>query len=216
MSTPPHSASSPQSASPPETAADWDARYAAEQVWSGEPNGALVAEAVDLGPGRALDVGCGEGADALWLAQHGWEVTALDLSRVALERAQGAASAAGAHVAFQHSGLLDARLPDRGFDLVAVMYPALRRTPGADAERALLAAVAPGGTLLVVHHAHADGAWAFAHGVDLDDWVGSADVAALLGEEWAIEVNERRERTISGGAGAHHSQDLVLRARRLP
>src|SRR5688500_5143736 len=69
-------------------AGEWDALYgAAERVWSGGPNGALIDEVAELEPGRALDVGCGEGADAVWLARGGWQVTALDVSRVALDRA---------------------------------------------------------------------------------------------------------------------------------
>jgi SAM-dependent methyltransferase len=195
---------------------DWDARYgSAERVWSGAPNGALVAEVSGLEPGRALDVGCGEGADAVWLAGRGWEVTAFDVSRVALDRAAAAARAAGVHVRWLLAGLLDAPLPAGAFDLVSVQYPALWRTPGQDAERALLAAVAPGGTLLVVHHADVDVEQARAHGFDPADYVGPAEVAALLGEGWRIEVDETRPRVISGGAGSHHTHDVVLRARRL-
>src|SRR6266702_6994197 len=65
----------------------WDERYrSARQVWSGNPNPQLIAEATALPPGRALDVGCGEGADAIWLARRGWSVVAADISGVALER----------------------------------------------------------------------------------------------------------------------------------
>jgi len=75
---------------------EWDRRYAdREQLWSGQPNGALVAEVASLMPGRLLDVGCGEGADAVWLARRGWDVTALDVTGVALERAR-VVEAAGA------------------------------------------------------------------------------------------------------------------------
>ncbi len=101
-----------------------------------------MTEVAGLQPGRALDVGCGEGADAVWLAGRGWEVTALDVSQVALDRAAAAARAAGVHVRWLLAGLVDAPLPAGAFDLVSVQYPALRRTPGQDAERALLAAVA--------------------------------------------------------------------------
>ncbi|MDQ6848845.1 MAG: class I SAM-dependent methyltransferase [Actinomycetota bacterium] len=77
----------------------WDQRYAEmPQVWSGRPNAALVAEVTALPPGRPLDVGCGEGADAVWLAGQGWEVTALDVSQVALKRAALHAEQAGAQV----------------------------------------------------------------------------------------------------------------------
>jgi SAM-dependent methyltransferase len=195
--------------------AEWDERYAsAERIWSGEPNGALVREVADLRPGRVLDVGCGEGADAVWLASRGWAVTALDVSKVALDRARSHAAAAGTTVTWVHSGLLEANLSGGGFDLVSAQYPAFRRTPGNDAERALLAAVAPGGTLLVVHHHIPDRASALEHGFDPDDWVGVGDVAGLLGPEWTVEADELRERTINGGAGAHHTHDVVLRARR--
>src|SRR5699024_157833 len=67
----------------------WDQKYGEQgRLWSGDPNGALVAEAGDLTPGHALDVGCGEGGDAHWLATQGWTVTGVDLSRVALARAR--------------------------------------------------------------------------------------------------------------------------------
>jgi len=196
--------------------AEWDERYAsAEQVWSGRPNGALVAEVAGLRPGRALDVGCGEGADVVWLAQQGWDVTGLDVSQVALDRAAMHARQAGASVGWVHADLVQAQLPAGAFDLVSAQYPALLRTPGDDAERALLAAVAPGGTLLVVHHADIDPEEAKARGFDPADYVGPADVAALLDDGWRVEVDEKRSRDITGGAGAHHTHDLVLRARRL-
>ncbi len=196
--------------------AEWDERYAsAEQVWSGRPNGALVAEVAGLRPGRALDVGCGEGADVVWLAQQGWDVTGLDVSQVALDRAAMHARQAGASVRWVHADLVQAQLPAGAFDLVSAQYPALLRTPGDDAQRALLAAVAPGGTLLVVHHADIDPEEAKARGFDPADYVGPADVAALLDDGWRVEVDEKRSRDITGGAGAHHTHDLVLRARRL-
>jgi SAM-dependent methyltransferase len=196
---------------------EWDTFYGREdRVWSGRPNGALVAEITGLEPGRALDVGCGEGADAVWLAQRGWRVVALDVSQVGLERARHAAEAAGVELDWVHSGLVDAELTPGSFDLVSVQYPALRRTPGDDAVRALLEAVAPGGTLLVVHHADVDRVRSLAHGLDPEDYVASNDVAAALGEGWDVQVQERRPRAVpeSGRGSHHHHDDLVLRARR--
>jgi SAM-dependent methyltransferase len=193
---------------------DWDGMYAdSEQVWSGEPNGALVAEVATLPPGRALDVGCGEGADAVWLARRGWAVTALDVARSALDRGRRAARQAGVEVRWLHAGLLDAPLSGETFDLVSALYPALRTTPDGAAVRALLALVAPGGTLLVVHH-DVDPEHAGEHGFDPADYVSPADVAAALDGSWVVEADERRPRRVSGGAGAGHTHDLVVRARR--
>lgn len=201
--------------SPDSESAEWDERYAGSQrIWSGRPNGALVAEVATLAPGRVLDVGGGEGADAVWLGARGWDVTALDVSRVALDRAALHAQEAGVDVRFLAAGLLDADLAPASFDLVSAQYPALRRTAGDEAERALLAAVAPGGTLLVVHH-DVDAEHARASGFDPADYVGPADLARRLDDDWVVEVDERRPRHVTEGAGAGHTTDVVLRARRL-
>lgn len=201
----------------PVVQAEWDKRYAVEgQLWSGRPNGALVAEVSGLTPGRALDVGCGEGADAVWLARGGWQVTGLEVSGVALQRAARHAQDAGVPIQWVHAGLAEAELPAGSFDLVSAQYPALLRTPDAAAERALLAAVAPGGVLLLVHHAGMDTQHASDSGFDPADYVWPSMVADLLDQDWTVEVDEQRPRIApDGGAGAHHAEDVVLRARRL-
>jgi SAM-dependent methyltransferase len=206
----------------PAVRAEWDRRYTErDRLWSGRPNGALVAEVAGLTPGRVLDVGCGEGADAVWLARGGWDVTALDVSSVALRRAAGHARDAGVTVRWVHAGLAEAlladpMLPPASFDLVSAQYPALLRTPDAAAERALLAAVAPGGVLLLVHHAGMDARPPDDSGFDPADYVWPSMVTALLDDDWTIERDEQRPRVApDGGAGAHHAEDVVLRARRL-
>ncbi|SOE00090.1 class I SAM-dependent methyltransferase [Blastococcus haudaquaticus] len=201
----------------PAVQAEWDRRYAdRQQLWSGRPNGALVAEVAGMTPGRVLDVGCGEGADAVWLARNGWDVTALEVSGVALERAAGHARDAGVEVHWVHAGLAEAALPPRSFDLVSAQYPALLRTPDAAAERALLDAVAPGGVLLLVHHAGMEAQEAHDGDFDPADYVWPSMVAALLDDAWQVEVDEQRPRVApEGGAGAHHTDDVVLRVRRL-
>jgi SAM-dependent methyltransferase len=201
---------------PAGTEVDFDALYAGDEpIWSGEPNGALVDEIAEAEPGRALDVGCGEGADAVWLAQRGWQVTALDIAAAALERAEQHARRAGVQVRWLHRGLLEAPLERESFDLVSAQYPALRHSADDAAIHALLNLVAPGGTLLVVHHADIDVDEARAHGVDPSLYVSPEDVRSALDENWVVVVSERRPRTIRGGAGAHHTHDLVLRAERL-
>jgi len=201
----------------PAVQADWDKLYLdREQLWSGQPNGALVAEVAGLTPGRALDVGCGEGADAVWLAGKGWDVTALEVSGVALARAKVHARDAGAAIRWVHAELTEAALPAGSFDLVSAQYPALLRTPDAVAERALLAAVAPGGVLLLVHHAGMEARHDDDAPFDPNDFVWPSMVATLLDDDWKVEVDEQRPRIApDGGAGAHHADDLVLRARRL-
>ncbi|MFE2581795.1 class I SAM-dependent methyltransferase [Streptomyces sp. NPDC059378] len=201
----------------PAVRAEWDNRYTdRHQLWSGQPNGALVAEVAGLAPGRVLDVGCGEGADAVWLARAGWDVTALEVSGVALARAAGHARDAGVTVRWIHAELTRSTLPPASFDLVSAQYPALLRTPDAAAERALLAAVAPGGLLLLVHHAGMENQQANDSGFDPADYVWPSMVAELLTDDWEIEVDEQRPRVApDGGAGAHHTDDVVLRVRRL-
>ena len=85
------------------TQADWDHRYGGDQMWSGNPNGTLVSEIAGLAPGRALDVGAGEGGDAIWLAEQGWEVTASDISQRALDRIEGEARRRGLRIECHHA-----------------------------------------------------------------------------------------------------------------
>ena len=135
----------------------WDDRYrTAGQLWSGQPNQQLVAQAAGLMAGDALDVGSGEGADAIWLASQGWTVTAVDISAVALERAAAHAAARGVEIAgrisWRQADLLTWSPGPQRFDLVSAQFMYL---PGADLEslhRRLAAAVRPGGTLLIVLH----------------------------------------------------------------
>jgi hypothetical protein len=112
------------------------------------------------------------------------------------------------------SGLVELADRDACFDLVTVFYPALRRNPSGDAEAALLGSVAPGGTLLVVHHADIDREVALSHGFDPEHYVGHDHVVAALGEGWEVERDEVRGRDQVEGPGAHHHRDQVLRARR--
>lgn len=199
-----------------EPVVDWDAMYAgSEQVWSGNPNSALVAEVSGLRPGTAVDVGCGEGADAIWLARRGWQVTAFDVSSTALDRASNRIADAGVTVQVLRTGLLDFALGGAQFDLVDVQYPALLHEEGRSLA-ALLGLVAPGGSLLFVHHADAGSGRARRAGFDPADYVLPRDAYAALDAGWDVEVYEERPRHVTTGAGAEHDLDLVLKARRRP
>ena len=209
-------------ARPSANEADWDHRYGGDQMWSGNPNGTLVNEVSDLAPGRALDVGAGEGGDAMWLTERGWNVTANDISQRALARVAAEAERRDARVECHHS---DANAFDAfeagAFDLVSAQYASIPRTPDDRAVRNLLNAVAPGGTLLVVSHdlepmrAPID-TTSHSRPFDPDAYVRVDDFADALtsSPEWDIEVHEKRPSPPGSATAAHHVDDIVLRARR--
>jgi SAM-dependent methyltransferase len=199
----------------------WDERYqAAEQLFSGRANSQLAAQTAELRPGLALDAGSGEGADAIWLARHGWTVTAVDVSAVALRRAAGIAAAAGDEIAerisWQREDLRSwAPEPER-FDLVTAHFIYLPQAELDDLHRRLAGAVRPGGTLLLVGH----------HPDDLHANVGRQGSADLLwsAPELAASLDPARWEIVVAAAVARpatdldghpaHVQDTVLRALR--
>ena len=198
-------------------ATEWDARYRERDgaMWSGRPNGRLVAEAARLTPGRALDVGCGEGADAIWLARRGWTVTAIDVSDVALGRARQAAELAGVTVDWVRGDALQTSFPARSFDLLSMQYPALPKAAGEGAVRTLLDTVRPGGLLLAVYHDLDDARREHMkpRGVDPADYVDADDLGQLLGDYFTVELHAVDPR-IDPPPGTPHIADVVLRARR--
>jgi SAM-dependent methyltransferase len=132
---------------------DWNERYrGAELLWTAEPNRLLAAQVVDLPVGRALDVACGEGRNAIWLAQQGWDVTAVDFSEVALGKAAQLAASRGVEVEWVLEDVLRYEPEPLTFDLVVVLYLQLPVAELAAALRGAANAVAPGGTLLVLGH----------------------------------------------------------------
>ncbi|WP_019631763.1 class I SAM-dependent methyltransferase [Actinomadura atramentaria] len=192
----------------------WDERYGSrDQLFSGNPNGVLVTEAADLPPGRALDLGCGEGGDALWLARRGWRVTGVDISEVALRRAAASAADVADRTAWTRADLTAEPPPAGPFDLVTAQYFPLPVRPDHAALRRLLAAVAPGGTLLFVGHDLAD-VPSRVDGVDPRSFYQPAQIAELLDADWHVLVNETRPRTAPAPPGTHHANDTILRAHR--
>ena len=198
-------------------AAEWDTRYSERDgaMWSGRPNGRLVAEVSEIRPGAALDVGCGEGADAIWLARRGWTVTAVDISDVALGRAREAAGRAGVVVEWVCGDALLMPLPSGSFDLVSLQYPALPKAAGEPAVRALLDTVRGGGLLLAVYHDFDDEHLEHmkSRGVDPADYVGADDLVRLLADEFTLELHAVEPR-IDPPPDTPHIADVVVRARR--
>ena len=190
----------------------WDERYLSKpEIWSGNPNPVLVAETTGLQPGTALDAGAGEGGDAFWLAARGWQVTAADISSVAIDRAARRASERGLAITWLHANL--AKVPAPGtYDLVTTHYLHVPKPEQGSLFRHLAAAVAPGGTLLVVGHDPSD-----MPRPELAEfgWMAQ-EVAAALGEGWTIEAVGVRPRQAAGPDGdAITINDAILRARRL-
>jgi SAM-dependent methyltransferase len=193
----------------------------APAVWSGRPNRQLVVEGSVLSPGTALDAGCGEGADALWLAERGWRVTAVDFSAVALDRAGAHARARGLddRITWLRADL-DAWTPtEGGFDLVATHYLHAHGPDRPALFARLAGAVAPGGTLLVVGHllgGDAGDHHSGPHEHDLDLLYTAEDVAAVLDPaQWRDVVTETRDRDPAAVARTGNpAPDTVLVARR--
>jgi SAM-dependent methyltransferase len=203
-----------------ETERFWEDFYRAKDgVWSGKANALLVEEVAALAPGTALDLGCGEGGDAIWLAAQGWRVTAVDVSATALERGAGHAADAGVTgvIAWERHDLTRS-FPAGAFDLVAACY--LHSRVPLDRGRVLraaAAAVAPGGSLVVVGHAGMP-SWAGrgdGHGVDFPTPQEVLDDLALPAGAWVVARSEVVSRRASAPGGAPGTrEDNVLRLTR--
>jgi SAM-dependent methyltransferase len=198
----------------------WEEHYSAKpRVWSGRVNARLAEVVAQLSGSRALDLGCGEGADAIWLAEHGWNVVAVDVSTTALARAAEDAGARGvlSRIDFQAHDL-ERTFPEGAFDLVSAQFfqtplemdrtAVLRRAAGA---------VAPGGTLLIVDHGEAP-PWAKFGGHHHHEFPSADDVLAGLAldtAEWKPVHVGPVEREAIGPDGEHaHLIDNVIELRR--
>ena len=196
--------------------ASWDRRYGGrELVWTANPNRFLVAETRNLAPGRAIDLGCGEGRNAIWLAERGWQMVGVDFSEVGLQKARELADARGVSVEWVAADLLEYRPEPRAFDFVLVFYlqvPAGERQP---ILRAAVDAVAPGGTFLLVAH----------DSTNLQHGYGGPQTPAVLytahdvvddldGAGLQIERAERVERPVQAPDGERVALDALVRARR--
>ncbi|MDQ6642388.1 MAG: class I SAM-dependent methyltransferase [Actinomycetota bacterium] len=202
------------------TEAFWDERYRSGATsWSGNPNPHLVEQIDDLEPGLALDVGSGDGADAIWLAGRGWQVTAADVSTVALGLGAERARAVGAEIAdgiTWHQADFFSWVPSpQRFDLVSAQFMHLPAPALETLHRRLAAAVRPGGTLLIVMH----------HPSDLKTSVGRwgheemfrtpQQIVANLGSDWDIVLAAAPEREGVDPDGQPVTiRDAVVRARK--
>lgn len=207
---------------PSGNAADWEQRYSAAAIWSGNPNGSLVEQARHLTPGTALDVGAGEGADALWLSEHGWSATANDISQAALDRMAAEATRRRLEVKAVCSDANSAApFGDHTFDLVCAQYASIPRTPDDRGLNNVVRAVAPGGTLIVVSHdpepmRRSIDTTKTSQVFDADAYVTVADFARTIGDldDWEILDHGTVARPPGAATASHHVDDVILRAQR--
>jgi thioredoxin reductase/SAM-dependent methyltransferase len=196
---------------------DWEEHYRSHpMLWSGEPNPPLVAQVMDLPPGAALDIGCGEGADAIWLAERGWRVSAVDLSPTALGRAAEHAATAGVDVDWQRVDVTAWVPEEKAYDLVTSFFLHLAGEPRRRLFAQLAAAVAPGGTLLLVGHDVSDLESGASRPHSPDLFFTAEEVAASLDPGgWEVVVAEARPREAKAHEGPVTTvHDAVLVARR--
>lgn len=170
------------------------------------PNGYLVAAAKSLRPGRALDAGCGHGAETLWLAAHGWRVTGVDFSAAALEHARSMAVTAGQEIA-ERIAFIEADLgtwaPEAGaYDLVVSLYVHVAGSAHETVLR-LAGGVAPGGMMLLVGHQPIDPATGAATAAAGQNQVSVESArSALDPRQWKLEIAEERPRSAGSGVDA--------------
>jgi len=191
---------------------DWDERYAGEELlWRADPNRFLVSETAALPPGRALDLACGEGRNAVWLATVGWTVTGVDFSAVALDKARRLAADRGVTVEWVNADLLHWDPDGAGWDLVVVLYLHLPREQRRAVHARAASALAPGGTVLVVGHDLAN--LSAGHGGPQDPAVlfTPADVADDLAALDVVRA-ESVQRPVSTDAGEVMAIDALVRA----
>jgi SAM-dependent methyltransferase len=191
----------------------------ADQIWSGDANPQLVATIADLAPATALDLGCGEGGDAIWLATQGWQVTGADISPVALTRAAARAAQAGVadRITWQQVDALIWDPTPQRFDLVSAQFIHLPQPALESLHRRLAAAVRVGGTLLIVGH----------HPSDLETSIGrphfpdlmftAEQIATLLDPaDWDTVTKAPERSAVDPDGNTITIRDTVLRATRHP
>lgn len=194
---------------------EWDRLYEQKDlVWSAAPNRFLVEEVADLPPARALDLGAGEGRNAIWLAELGWRVTAVDFARAALDKARRIAASRGVEVGLVQADLTEYRPEEAAFDLVIVLYLHLPWTEMTTVLGRARAAVARGGTFLLIGHDRAN--LEHGHGgPQSPEVLYTADQVARVLDGLEIQEAGIRRRAVETDHGPATALDCLVRARSL-
>ena len=194
----------------------WDERYGGtEFVWTSSPNQFLVSEVAGLPPGRAADLACGEGRNAVWLADQGWQVTGVDFSPVGLAKGRRLAELANVEVAWVESAVTEWTPPPEGFDLVAVFYLQLPQPERSAALEVAASALAPGGTLLVVAHDHDNLTRGFGGPPNADVLYSVTDVTDVaVAAGLTVQRADQVVRVVDTDLGPKEAIDTLVRAKR--
>jgi len=199
----------------------WDERYAdSDLVWSATPNQFVAAELADLTPGSALDVACGEGRNALWLAERGWDVTAVDFSLTGLDKGRALQSrherGRDMHIDWVHADVLDHDFGTDVFDLVVIAYLQVPAKERETVVRRCFDSLTEGGTLFVVAHDSTNLTEGTGGPQDASVLYTAEDVLSDLGSEhYEIERAERTPRTVTVGETDTLAYDAIIRLIRL-
>jgi len=199
----------------------WDERYADNDlVWSATPNQFVAAELADLTPGSALDVACGEGRNALWLAERGWDVTAVDFSLTGLDKGRALQSrherGRDMHIDWVHADVLDHDFGSAVFDLVVIAYLQVSANERQSVVRRCFDSLTQGGTLFVVAHDSTNLAEGTGGPQDASVLYTAEDVLSDLGSKpYEIERAERAPRTVTVGETDTSAYDAIIRLIRL-
>lgn len=207
-------------------ASTWNERYSGpEPVWPDDPNRWVVSELSGVAPGVALDLACGEGRNALWLADQGWRVVAVDFAPACLERGRSrqrdieARDGSTLAIEWQCDDVTTRALPSSAYDLVLLSYVQLEEYDRREVVRSCAQAVAPGGTLLVVGHDATN--IAEGHGGPMDPAVlfTAADLEDdvrdhLSSGAFALERSGRVAREVETDEGVRVAWDVVVRLTR--
>ena len=187
----------------------WDERYAAsELVWSATPNQFVERECRDLSPGRALDLACGEGRNAIWLSSLGWQVTAIDFSEVGLDKGR----AVDPTVDWVRADATTWQ-PDTPYDLVVIAYLQLPAAERAAACRTGFDALAPGGTFLLVAHDSTNLTEGTGGPQDPAVLMTAADILDdLAGRDFTVEYADRVARLVGDWQPTEHGEEPQLTA----
>ena len=196
------------------TRESWNQRYQGRDlVWSAGPNAALVGEVSGINPGRALDLGCGEGRNSIWLAEQGWDVTGVDFSSVAIDRARDIAERRGVSVEWEVADLKEYEPPKLWFDLVVDLYihlvPSERRALTSKAA----GAVAEGGTLIILGHDRSNLDGGYGGPQDLTLLHDPDEIAGEL-TDLTIVRSGRIRRKVETEEGSVEAIDSLVRATR--